>query len=116
MAFRCTSYTQKDAKNQWLNRLKIVELVATSMLVFVSGQIDATIMSYESKQIGAYVGISNIVLLSMFIYATSPASGGHINPMITWTTVWSGICPLSRGISFYLLYVLSQGTRAQKCL
>ncbi|KAF2429798.1 aquaporin-like protein [Tothia fuscella] len=85
-------------------RAALVEMVATSMIVFISGQISATIMSYDSSQIGAYVGVSNIILLSVFIYATSPASGGHMNPMITWATFWSGICPLSRGV----LYILGQ--------
>jgi hypothetical protein len=72
-------------------------MMAISMLTFTSGQIDATIMSYGTNQIGAYVGISNIVLLSLFIYATAAPTGGHINPMITWTTIWCGLCPLARG-------------------
>lgn len=78
--------------------IQFVEMMATSMLVFTSGQIDATILSYQSNKIGAYVGISNIFLLSTFIYATAAPSGGHINPMITWTTFWCGLCPLSRGV------------------
>jgi len=74
------------------------------MLTYTSAQISATISSYETKQIGAYVGISNTVLLTIFIYAVAPASGGHINPLITWSAMFSGICPFARGI----LYLVGQ--------
>lgn len=76
---------------------QIVEFVATTCLVYVSGQIAATLMGYKTAQVGAYIGLSNVVLISIFIYATSPASGGHLNPMITFSAVVSGVCPLARG-------------------
>lgn len=41
--------------------------------------------------------VSNTVLLALFIYASAPASGGHLNPMITFSAVLVGICPLPRG-------------------
>ncbi|CAM1510683.1 Fc.00g010180.m01.CDS01 [Cosmosporella sp. VM-42] len=77
-----------------------IEGVATCCLVYVSGQITATLLSYETPQLGAYIGISNIVLLSTFIYATAAPSGGHINPLITFSAIFAGICPLSRGILY----------------
>jgi len=67
------------------------------MLVFVSGQIGATLMSYGTNQIGIYIIIINTLLLAVFIYATAPASGGHVNPMITFSTLLTGLCPLPRG-------------------
>src|SRR3569833_1434809 len=67
------------------------------MLTYISGQFGVTLMNYGIRQIAAYVGIFNAVLLSVFIYATAPASGGHINPTITWTTIWCGLCPAARG-------------------
>ncbi len=68
------------------------------MLSFVSGQFGLTIMGFGTPQILAYVGLFNAALLSIFIYATAPASGGHINPLITWTTIWCGLCPAPRGV------------------
>ncbi|PNY27207.1 Aquaporin PIP2-7 [Tolypocladium capitatum] len=59
--------------------------------------------------LGAYIGISNTVLVSLFIYATAPASGGHINPMITFSAVLAGICPLPRGGCFLDPSEISQG-------
>jgi len=74
-----------------------VEAVATGTLVVVGGQIGATLMSYGTNQIGAYIGISNTFLLATFIYAAAPASGGHMNPMITFSTMLTGLCPVPRG-------------------
>jgi hypothetical protein len=81
-------------------RAACIECCATSALVYLSGQFSVTIIGYGTKQIGAYVGIYNIVLLSTFIYATGPSSGGHLNPLITWATMLSGICPVPRGILY----------------
>ncbi|OAQ70563.1 aquaporin-like protein [Pochonia chlamydosporia 170] len=92
----------------WTNpsiwKAAVVEAVATSCLVYVSLLTAATLFSYNTPQLGAYIGISNVVLLSIFIYATSPASGGHMNPMITFSAVLAGICPVSRGV----LYLCAQ--------
>ena len=69
------------------------------MLIFLSGQIGATLMSYGTNQIGIYIIIINTLLLAVFIYATAPASGGHVNTMITFSTLLTGLCPLPRGKS-----------------
>ncbi|PTB44814.1 uncharacterized protein TrAFT101_000285 [Trichoderma asperellum] len=102
-------YRRKDYyMGQWFEpalwRSAIVELIATCCQVFVSGQIAATIQSYGTPQIGAYIGISNLVMISTFIYAVAPASGGHINPTITFASVLTGLCPVPRGI----LYMIGQ--------
>lgn len=65
----------------------------------LTGQIGATLIGYGTPQIGAYIGISNVLLLSAFIYATAAPSGGHLNPTITFCTMLSGICPVPRGVS-----------------
>lgn len=89
---------------QWLDvsvwKSAVVEMVATSCLVFLSGQITATIEGYGTPQVGGYIGISNIILLSTFIYATAPASGGHLNPMITFSAILTGLCSVPRGILY----------------
>jgi hypothetical protein len=66
----------------------------------LTGQIGATLIGYGTPQIGAYIGLSNVLLLSAFIYATAAPSGGHLNPTITFCTMLSGICPVPRGVSF----------------
>jgi len=66
--------------------------------------IHTTLGSFETAQVAAYVGVSNIFLLSIFIYAVAPASGGHLNPFITFCTVTAGLTGFSRGI----LYMIGQ--------
>lgn len=93
---------------QWFEpalwRSAVVELIATCCQVFVSGQIVATISTYGTPQLGAYIGISNLVLIATFIYAVAPASGGHMNPTITFAAVLTGLCSVPRG----LLYIVGQ--------
>ncbi|RDW92221.1 hypothetical protein BP5796_01615 [Coleophoma crateriformis] len=52
----------------------------------------------------AFVAVSNIFLLSLFIYGLAPASGGHINPMITFATIITGLTGFARGV----LYLIAQ--------
>jgi glycerol uptake facilitator-like aquaporin len=61
-------------------------------------------MNYQTPQLAAYVGIYNALLLAVFIYATAPASGGHLNPMITFAAMICGLCPASRGV----IYMIAQ--------
>ncbi|UKZ74480.1 hypothetical protein TrVFT333_002149 [Trichoderma virens FT-333] len=89
---------------QWLDlsvwKSAVVEFIATCCMVFLSGQITATLESYGTPQVGGYIGISNIILLSTFIYATAPASGGHLNPMISFSAILTGLCSVPRGILY----------------
>ncbi|KAI9147359.1 putative aquaporin TIP2-1 [Paramyrothecium foliicola] len=84
------------SKQIW--KAAFVEGVATAGIVYVSGQITATLINYGSAQIGAYVGLSTFFLLTVFIYATAAGTGGHMNPMITFSAMISGICPVPRGL------------------
>ena len=70
----------------------------------MSAMIYITIGSFEPKQAAGWVGASNIFLISLFIYAVAPASGGHMNTMITFTTMITGLTGFSRGI----LYMIGQ--------
>jgi glycerol uptake facilitator-like aquaporin len=73
-------------------------MVASCCVTFLSGQIAATIQSYGTPQVGAYIGISNLILIATFIYAIAPASGGHINPLITFSAMLTGLCSVPRGM------------------
>lgn len=74
------------------------------MLCYISALIDTTIGNFKTAQAAAYVGVTNIFLISLFIYALAPSSGGHVNPLITFTTVTTGLTAFSRGI----LYMIGQ--------
>ena len=82
-----------------LYKSAFVEFAATASLDYISGLIDVTIGNFNTSQVPAYVGVTNIVLLSVFIMAAAPASGGHLNPLITYSTMLTGLSGFARGQS-----------------
>ena len=62
------------------NLLKLyqwVETCASFLLCYLSGMIDTTITNFGTSQAPAYAGVVNIFLLSLFIMAFAPGSGGQ---------------------------------------
>ncbi|KAK5661082.1 hypothetical protein OQA88_10972 [Cercophora sp. LCS_1] len=104
--YRDRAYPMDGWNSPALWRSVLVGTVGTSALVLVSGQIGATLLNYQDGSLGvtSYVMVSNILLLMCFIYATAPASGGHLNPLISFSTMLTGICPLPRAV----LYICGQ--------
>ena len=107
---RCPALpTDKFSSAQWMRyftdgwtdlhlwKAAFIEFVAAASLCYLSGMIDVTLLGFNRAQAPAYVGVSNVVLLSLFIMATAPTSGGHINPLITFSTVLTGLTGFSRG-------------------
>ncbi|KFA68151.1 hypothetical protein S40285_08835 [Stachybotrys chlorohalonatus IBT 40285] len=95
--YKDRDYYFKGWSSRQIWKAAFVEGVGTFGLVYTSAQISATLMNYGTVQIGAYVGISTMFLLSVFIYATAAGTGGHLNPLVTFSAVLSGFCPLPRG-------------------
>ncbi|KAK8086129.1 aquaporin-like protein [Apiospora phragmitis] len=58
--------------------------------------------SASSLGAGAVAGVWTAVMLSTLILATAPATGGHVNPIITWTTMLCGLCPVPRAVSYII--------------
>lgn len=77
-----------------------IEMVATMSLCYLSALIGITLVNLQTYQISGYVGIINAFLLSLFIYACSPSSGGHINPTITFATLTTGLIELPRAVLY----------------
>ena len=77
------------------------------MLVYTTGLIGTAFPPYNSKtslQVPIIIALSNWVAISLFIFAAAPASGGHLNPLITLSTFTAGLATLPRTV----LYVLAQ--------
>ncbi|CZS87915.1 hypothetical protein WAI453_000299 [Rhynchosporium graminicola] len=85
-------------------RSAFIEFVGETALCYLSGMIDIVIGNFHSTQPAAYVGVTNIFLISLFIFAMAPSSGGHVNPVITFATMMAGLTGFSRGI----LYLIAQ--------
>jgi hypothetical protein len=77
---------------------QLVECLATTCSIYISGQFGMTLMNSGTTFVLGYVGVFNAVFLSLFIYATATATGGHLNPMITFTTILCGLTPVPRGM------------------
>jgi len=77
-----------------------IETVGTMVQCYLSALIHTVLVNLQTPQIAPYVGISNIFLISLFIYAVAPASGGHLNPMITFATMVTGLTGFARGITY----------------
>ena len=79
-------------------------MIASCLLCYLSGLIDTTITNFQTKSVAAVAGVSNIFLLTIFIMAIAPGSGGHINPLITFSTMLCGLTGFARG----MLYLIGQ--------
>lgn len=84
--------------------IKFMESIGSMSLCYLSALIDITIGNLGTTQVAPYVGITNVFLISLMIYALSPPSGGHLNPIISFTTMTAGLTGFSRGI----LYMIGQ--------
>lgn len=79
MEKRCTQLTPKKYI-LWLKlRDKFVEAFASFLLCYLSGMIDTTITNFGTPQAAAYAGVTNIFLLTLFIIAFAPGSGGQFS-------------------------------------
>ncbi len=75
-------------------------MFATCLFCYVSGLINTTITNFQTKTVAAIAGVSNIFLLTLFIMAIAPGSGGHINPLVTFGTMLCGLTGFSRGVLY----------------
>ncbi|XP_010268700.1 PREDICTED: aquaporin-like [Nelumbo nucifera] len=82
----------------------VAELLGTAILVFALDTL--VISSYETDTKTPNLVMSFFVFLSVtvLLLATSPISGGHINPVITFSAALIGLISLSRAA----VYILAQ--------
>jgi len=77
------------------------------MLVFLAGLVGTSLGPYitpNSLQARLALGLSNWIVITLFVYAAAPASGGHLSPFITMSTFTSGLSTLPRSA----LYIIAQ--------
>ena len=84
-------------------------MMASACLCYTSGLIDTTIGNFETSQAAAYAAVSSIFLLALFILAIAPGSGGHINPIISFSTMITGLTGFSRGILYMTAQTIGAG-------
>lgn len=79
MEKRCKHLSLSDTSTLIKIRHKFVEAFASFLLCYLSGMIDTTITNFGTPQAPAYAGVVNIFLLTLFIMAFAPGSGGQFN-------------------------------------
>ncbi|XP_056160769.1 uncharacterized protein LOC115672894 [Syzygium oleosum] len=85
-------------------RASLAELVGMAVLVFSLDTI--VISSYETKTETRNLVMSFLIAitLAILLLVTSPVSGGHINPVVTFSAALTGLISLSRAA----IYILAQ--------
>jgi hypothetical protein len=87
-----------------------IECVGTCLQVYLSGLVSAGLWPLgKATSLGPVVpaglgALVNVVLISLFIFAGGPVSGGHFNPIITMATFTARLSVFPRT----LLYVVFQ--------
>jgi glycerol uptake facilitator-like aquaporin len=60
----------------------------------------------KGGDVNLYIGVGHFFLLSFFILSFAAASGGHLNPLITWSTCLTGHTPVARTLMYTTAQVL----------
>jgi hypothetical protein len=87
-----------------------IECVGTCLQVYLSGLVAAGLWPLvNATKLGpvvpaAFGGIVNLLMISLFIFAGGPVSGGHFNPLITMATFTARLSSFPRT----LLYIMFQ--------
>ncbi|KAK9318757.1 aquaporin-like protein [Lipomyces orientalis] len=91
-----------NKKTVW--KSAFIEFIGTAFLAYITAMTSITVVNFQSPFLPAYVGVVIAIYISLFIYATAPSSGGHLNPMITFSTLLAGLIEFPRAV----LYILAQ--------
>ncbi|KAK7973987.1 hypothetical protein PG989_015835 [Apiospora arundinis] len=84
-------------------RAGVVEAVGTFCLTWLVGQSNIVLANMQGQHTTVQTAASNVgyvalwsaALLAVLVAATAPGSGGHLNPMVTFSTVLCGLCRTS---------------------
>ena len=95
-------------------RLAAIEGIGTLLQTFISGLLGVGLTpTVTETSVGAvfpvtYAAVTQIILITLFIFTAGPITGAHFNPLITMGTFFTKLSSLSRTV----LYILFQCTGA----
>ena len=99
-----------DFKNLTIWKSAVIEGIATCLQTFLGGLLAVGLLpTARATSLGAvtpvaFAAVIQIFLIALFVYATGPTTGGHLNPLITMATFFTGLSSLPRTV----LYILFQ--------
>ena len=79
---------------------QIIEGVASGLLNFISGLLVTTLSTWPPAAIPVGILFGNAILISSLVSAMAPATGAHINPLVTMATALSGLCHPVRAVIY----------------
>ncbi|KAG9442985.1 hypothetical protein H6P81_018839 [Aristolochia fimbriata] len=85
-------------------RASVAEVVGTAVLVFLVDTIVISSFQTDTKTPNLLISFSVFLIATILILATAPISGGHINPIITFTAALFGLISPVRAA----VYILAQ--------
>ena len=91
-------------------RLATIEGIGTMLQTFISGLLGVGLVPTATEtSVGpvftvALAALTNVFLISLFIYTAGPVTGAHFNPLITMGTFFTKLSSLPRTV----LYILFQ--------
>ncbi|KAH0720522.1 hypothetical protein KY284_005552 [Solanum tuberosum] len=88
--------------NVW--RASMGELLGTAVLVFMLDTIVISTLESDTKMPNLILSILAAVIITILLLAVVPVSGGHINPVISFSAALVGIISMSRAI----IYIMAQ--------
>ncbi|XP_044509046.1 aquaporin AQPAn.G-like [Mangifera indica] len=88
--------------NVW--RASLAELLGTAVLVFALDTIVISSLQTDTKTPNLLIALMVAIIVTILLLATFPISGGHINPIITFSAALAGLCSITRAV----IYILAQ--------
>ncbi|XP_049400277.1 uncharacterized protein LOC125864351 isoform X8 [Solanum stenotomum] len=85
-------------------RASMGELLGTAVLVFMLDTIVISTFESDTKMPNLIMSILIAVVITILLLAVVPVSGGHINPVISFSAALVGIISMSRAI----IYIMAQ--------
>ncbi|XP_031285131.1 aquaporin AQPAn.G-like [Pistacia vera] len=88
--------------NVW--RASLAELLGTAVLVFSLDTIVISSLQTDTKTPNLIIALLVVIIVTILLLATFPISGGHINPIITFSAALTGLCSITRAV----IYIFAQ--------
>ncbi|KAK6253802.1 hypothetical protein QUC31_015522 [Theobroma cacao] len=83
-------------------RASLAELLGTAVLVFSLDTIVISTLQTETKTPNLVMSVLIAFVVAVLLLATYPISGGHINPIVTFAALLTGLVSISRAAIFIL--------------
>ncbi|KAK9941689.1 hypothetical protein M0R45_007385 [Rubus argutus] len=84
-------------------RASLAELVGTAVLVFAIDTIVISSIETKTTTPNLVLSILIAIVVAILLIATNPVSGGHINPVITFSAALVGLISLSRAAVYIFM-------------